>query len=354
MLGIVLHILKIIGIILLILLALILLVILIVLLVPVRYTFRGQKDEEGPPRGNILLTWLLRILKVEIDINSHGVIYSVRAAGFTLTGNRPEKDKDEGKNPKEKEDRSHGQTGEKTKEKEESPASETEADQAHGDENPTGATARDPAGSTGEDAETGQAYAEDAAKAESGTELSNPVSEVETSQEETADLVPVEEEVRPVEKNKNENKPVTPLLEWIDRFLQKIENGEDFLDEKADQIHALTGKAEELHLDVCLPFTLDLVKRILIHILPQKVEGDLDFGFDDGYRMGQITGFAATLYPLYGNHLRVTPHFEKKILAGHLQGKGRLRLGFVVWQLVRTLLNGDMRRLIVKIVKKEL
>ena len=101
-------------------LALILLVILIVLLVPVRYTFRGQKDEEGPPRGNILLTWLLRILKVEIDINSRGVIYSVRAAGFTLTGNRPEKDKDEGKNPKEKEDRSHGQTGEKTKEKEES------------------------------------------------------------------------------------------------------------------------------------------------------------------------------------------------------------------------------------------
>ena len=84
------------------------------------------------------------------------------------------------------------------------------------------------------------------------------------------------------------------------------------------------------------------------------MEGDLDYGFDDGYRMGQVTGFAATFYPIYGKHLRVTPHFEKKILTGHLQGKGRIRIGFLVWQIIRTLLNKDMRRLIVKIVKKEL
>ena len=60
-------------------------------------------------------------------------------------------------------------------------------------------------------------------------------------------------------------------------------------------------------------------------LLPQKLNAQITFGFEDPYHTGKVLGWAAALIPIYGDHIDITPDFENKILKGHLKIKGRIR-----------------------------
>lgn len=77
---------------------------------------------------------------------------------------------------------------------------------------------------------------------------------------------------------------------------------------------------------------IDAVKRIKGYgvngiklLLPQKLNAQITFGFEDPYYTGKALGWAAALIPIYGDHIDITPDFENKILKGHLKIKGRIR-----------------------------
>lgn len=77
---------------------------------------------------------------------------------------------------------------------------------------------------------------------------------------------------------------------------------------------------------------IDAVKRIKGYgvngiklLLPQKLNAQITFGFEDPYHTGKALGLAAVLIPIYGDHIDITPDFENKILKGHLKIKGRIR-----------------------------
>lgn len=77
---------------------------------------------------------------------------------------------------------------------------------------------------------------------------------------------------------------------------------------------------------------IDAVKRIKGYgvngiklLLPQKLNAQITFGFEDPYYTGKVLGWAAVLIPIYGEHIDITPDFENKILKGHLKIKGRIR-----------------------------
>lgn len=77
---------------------------------------------------------------------------------------------------------------------------------------------------------------------------------------------------------------------------------------------------------------IDAVKRIKGYgvngiklLLPQKLNAQITFGFEDPYHTGKALGLAAALIPIYGDHIDITPDFENKILKGHLKIKGRIR-----------------------------
>ena len=124
------------------------------------------------------------------------------------------------------------------------------------------------------------------------------------------------------------------------------------LQEKTSQASDLKKKADEMALRSCISFGLDLIKRSLLHILPRKLQGEVEYGFDDAYKTGQVTGYASLLYPCYGKSIRVQPHFDEKILKGWLKGCGRIRIGFLVRQVLRILINKDTRRLVIMIIRK--
>ena len=77
---------------------------------------------------------------------------------------------------------------------------------------------------------------------------------------------------------------------------------------------------------------IDAVKRIKGYgisavklLLPQKLNVQITFGFEDPYHTGKALGWTAALIPIYGDHLDITPDFEKRTLKGHLKIKGSLR-----------------------------
>ena len=77
---------------------------------------------------------------------------------------------------------------------------------------------------------------------------------------------------------------------------------------------------------------IEAVKRIKRYgvngvklLLPQKLNAKITFGFEDPYYTGKVLGWTAALIPIYGDHIDITPDFEKRILKGELKIKGSLR-----------------------------
>jgi hypothetical protein len=96
--------------------------------------------------------------------------------------------------------------------------------------------------------------------------------------------------------------------------------------------------------------TLRLLKRqgfrLVRHVFPYRLKGELRFGFDDPYTTGQILTWISPFYGLYAGKINLIPVFEEKALDGELSLKGRIRLGTILVLVVRVLLNKNFRRLL--------
>jgi hypothetical protein len=96
--------------------------------------------------------------------------------------------------------------------------------------------------------------------------------------------------------------------------------------------------------------TLRLLKRqgfrLVRHVFPHRLRGEIRFGFDDPYTTGQILTWISPFYGLYAGKINLIPVFEEKALDGELSLKGRIRLGTILILVVRVLLNKNFRRLL--------
>ncbi|MDE6963832.1 MAG: DUF2953 domain-containing protein, partial [Lachnospiraceae bacterium] len=99
---------------------------------------------------------------------------------------------------------------------------------------------------------------------------------------------------------------------------------------------------------VCSKQALSLLKSIG----PRKVTGSLVIGTGDPAGTGQVMAAYGILYPLIGDHIAVTPDFERQIVEGDLLIKGKI----TVFRAVKTAwiiyFNRDLRRLI-QLFKRE-
>lgn len=82
---------------------------------------------------------------------------------------------------------------------------------------------------------------------------------------------------------------------------------------------------------------------IIRHVLPQRLEGKLHFGFDDPYATGQVLTWISPFYGLYGRHVQVTPDFLEPCLDGELKLRGRIRFGTLLFLGFRMLQNKNIR-----------
>lgn len=68
------------------------------------------------------------------------------------------------------------------------------------------------------------------------------------------------------------------------------------------------------------------IVRLLKHIKPKRVKGNVLFGFSDPAVTGEVLGFLSMFYPIMGNHISVIPDFEREVFLGDFFVKGRIRI----------------------------
>ena len=99
---------------------------------------------------------------------------------------------------------------------------------------------------------------------------------------------------------------------------------------------------------------LELGKDIVIcffkHVLPQKLRGTITFGCSDPAYTGYVTGIAAVFYPKYGESFSLYPDFERKVFAAQCEGKGRIRLGYILVLVVSILREKSVRTMIKRMI----
>ena len=84
--------------------------------------------------------------------------------------------------------------------------------------------------------------------------------------------------------------------------------------------------------------------RLIKHVSPSKVRGEIEFGFDDPYLTGKVLSYASLFVPAYGDDLTVIPHFDVRTLDGEVRIKGRIRIGTIALIALRVWFDRDFKR----------
>lgn len=104
-----------------------------------------------------------------------------------------------------------------------------------------------------------------------------------------------------------------------------------------DNIKALAKKKEklrrfltnEIHKNAFLKAVKEL-KRLLHRLCPEKLEGDIEFGFEDPAYTGYLLAGISLIYPMAGEFLDIRADFENKVLKGSVLAAGKLRLLYIL------------------------
>jgi len=91
---------------------------------------------------------------------------------------------------------------------------------------------------------------------------------------------------------------------------------------------------------------LVVLKKTVLCVLPKKIHGDVTFGFEDPSETGRILGYISMFYPIFMQHVTVTPNFNEKVLKGHLAFKGRIILVQIIWIVLPVLFSKSLRNTI--------
>lgn len=298
MISILLNVLKISGILLLILLAIILTALLLILFVPVRYTVTAERklQEEKPLQAKVKVTWLLHILNMRF-LYPDAAYLRVRVFCFTIF--RSDK-----KQESEKAKAAAGPPSEKEKER------VKEASKEDHKRNP------------GKEA---KAVEDDNNKAMPETEKT----EAPTWQDFFHKLFHVLQNIK------------YTIIKIYDKIKHILKNTEYYL-------NVIRSEAFQSAYGVCSSQIAVLLKSIR----PRKLRGNLLIGTGDPAGTGQIFAIYGMLYPVIGNHISITPDFERQIIEGNLFVKGRItviRLLQVAW---RVYFHKDIRR-VIRLLKRE-
>jgi len=144
----------------------------------------------------------------------------------------------------------------------------------------------------------------------------------------------------------------------IRKIIDKVQSLKNILKQSMDKIKVLRSKKDKLieimTSDENKPTFRKLKRRvikILNHIKPRKVKGEIYFGLDNPANTGYTLAIVSMIYPIYANRLKFYPDFEKSVFKGELYIKGRIRLSVLLWYSLTLLIDKNVRR-ILKTIKK--
>ena len=175
-------------------------------------------------------------------------------------------------------------------------------------------------------------------------EVEKPIYKPKTVVSETKKEIVQEETTS--KKNADIKSKKQKKLNLYERAVSKLRTLRCTVQKVCDKIKLLIQKknilmafiTEETHVAAFKKLICEL-KKLLKKCCPKKVEGDICFGFEEPDLTGKVLAVLGMIYPLIGEHLNVSPDFEKSVLDGRLFIKGKIRISSIVkmaWNLVWT------------------
>ncbi len=324
MLSIIWGILKVTGIVLLVILALILVLLFTVLFVPLRYEFSasGKYDKEAEEAPEYLVkarvSWLLRLVSVRILAGGTGMQVKVRLFGIPVGGRKGrQEEKPSEKSRKKKKRRERNAQAEQTEQAEKQTEEQTERKK-----------------NREKQTEERKKRADEGAK-----ERQNQAEQ--SGREELPEKKPLEaaEKKGPLQKLL---RLLRRLWEFFAGFFQNLRTVFEKICGTIKRIFGMLGEIREF-LEAeenreAFRYVKGEAGRLLRHVLPGKLSGEIRFGLEDPAAEGRVLMALGIAYPLIGSRLSVTPVFENKLyVEGSLFFKGRIRafslliIGIRVW-----------------------
>lgn len=109
--------------------------------------------------------------------------------------------------------------------------------------------------------------------------------------------------------------------------------------EMVDKVNAfIAAIPEKVRFIINLCYAYSAVRKrvfkIIKHILPKKIKGFVDYGFDSPSATGKVLGLICVFYPVLPKDLVIRPDFQNEIFVCDLTAKGRF---FLIYLLVHGL-----------------
>ena len=305
--------LKILGILLLLLVG----VLLLVLLAPLRYSFKLEKEEQVSPEFSVRVTWLCWLFYFKASYIEKVFDYRIRILGHQIAGNKKEfLEKQKKKTEKAQEKRRK----EKENRKKKSQKKEKEL----------------PVTISEEKVSVTEKPEEDLLKEKEseGDHSGESVKEESIKDADSHKELPTEKQVK--EKTDKSSKRKGSFFKKGKARIKSLKDAKSNLDQFPWREWLELGK--------------DIVIRFFKHVLPQKLRGTITFGCSDPADTGYVTGIAAVFYPKYGESFSLYPDFERKVFAAQCEGKGRIRLGYILVLVVSILKEKSVRTMIKRMI----
>lgn len=374
MLHIVLILLKIIGILLCIILGLLLTFILVVLFVPIRYGLWADNREEL--QGRVKVTWLLRLISFQITYNDKKLSIKLKIFGriFFDNNNPREANKRKGSKynsrAKQKKSRKLRKQTSKRNAVTETGKNEWTADKNKADSISTEYKSLD-------NKKVQHIEFHDSAKPviEIKEKEPQPETSPKESLEKNSSLKSVEDEKKIkedldqhiVEEKEDEFKFFHKIKEFFNKmksfllkikgFFQKIASGfqkvKNIFHNIREGASNLISKWEKIKAfykvesnKQGIKLSLYAIKKVVKHILPKKIKGQIEFGTGDPCSTGQALGAAACFYSIYGKSFQIIPNFNDEIFEGNIYMAGRIRIVTLLIIVVKLILNKNFKELI--------
>lgn len=352
MLHIILIILKTIGIILISILGILLILSLIILFVPIRYQLEAKKYEGI--EGYVKIRWILSILYFKLRYEKENFIYQFRIFGFIVKdSDRPKKIKVKKKKfvkaKKTKTKKSKAVRNKKDKDIEVINNINVKQDESQvGNPNKRLGIKEDEANP----------------KVNSENHIQNESIQRNTTQTKSIGKNSIEDDQKISYLEDRKSTLWEKLRNKIHIFFQKIKN---FIDKIRNFFKMLKLKLIELNLtreslvhrfNLVKTFLTDSsnkegikkiwlsIKKVVKHIIPKKVKGEVHFGTGDPCSTGEVLGVISLTYHLYQKSVKILPDFNEEILEGYLNAKGRIRLFTLAIVCIKLLLDKNFKQLL--------
>ena len=300
LLKILLCILKIIGIVLLVVVGIVLLILCLLLFVPIRY--RVHASFYGKPRVSAHVTYLLRLLHVNFELDGKESELKIKLFGHNISDGKKTDDKKTADSP--------GQNDSTVKEEHD---------------------------------------AVKAGEAVKSCEVDTPTKSKKTIEVEASSGHKERKESgsshagksRKADKSNNSGKPESLPDKKSDKKTEVSGSDSDGIIDKVKSIVSLIKENRGV-----IDFVMRQLKLLFKHIMPGSHTISIKLGLDDPALLGEIVGGIAVFRAMIGIVINITPVWDDKVFEAELDFKGRIILGRVLYIAAGVYFNKEVKKII--------